>query len=78
MNDFGLFEIDPVPDLPNFPEMDNSVLEHATGNTQGSYSTLVPLPSAALDREPLSTILAFMADDTLPVLESFPEMDNSV
>ena len=61
---------DPLPDLPNFAEMDNLAQEHATEMKQGSYWSLEHVLSRPLHREPLLTILGFSVNDTLPDLLS--------
>ena len=57
--------------------MDNSVLEHTKEKRQGSYWRLELVLSGALLRESLSTILPFFANDPLPDLPNFPEMEKS-
>ena len=57
--------------------MDNSVLEHATEKRRGSYWSLEDVLSGALLREALSTILALFANDPLPDLPNFHEMETS-
>ena len=61
-----------------FPEMDNSVWEHAMEKRKGSYWTLQPVLSGVLHMEPLSTTLAFWVNDSLPDVQIFTEIDNLV
>ena len=62
---------DPLPDLPNLTEMDNSVYEHATEMRYGSYWSLDHVLSRQLRWEPQLTILAFSVNDPLPDLPKF-------
>ena len=71
---------DPLPDLQNFPELDNSlylpgkdnsVQEHTTEMRSGSYWSFENVLSRAIQMEPLLATVAFSANDPLPDLPNF-------
>ena len=74
----AFFANDPLIDLPNFPVMENSGLDHSTEKIKGSYWRLEPVLSGVLHMEPLSMILAFSVNDTSLISQISPQMDNSV
>ena len=73
INDFWRFRWPTLFRIAHFStEVNNSVYEHATEKRKGSYWSLEYVPSGALLREALSTILSFFCERPFTWSPKFP------